>query len=182
MRFFNIKESSPLTFQGSITPDLLISKLWLAQILKRLGYKQFSRVYVLGSWYGNMGYVLIKKSIKFDQIINVEKNLDWLEFSEQLLSSLGAEVESIHGDANYVKYRDLTASGLVINTSVQEISGFNWFDNIPTGVLVALEYRSDGGNIDLIEKLPFSKTLYQGQRDLKDPETDYTRYLKIGIK
>lgn len=182
MRLRNIKESSPLTFQGSITQDLLISKTWLARTLKKLGYSKFSRVYVLGSWYGNMGYILNREGISIDTIINVEKNLDWLEFSKKLLNSLGVEVESINGDANYVKYRDLTASGLVVNTSVQEISGFNWFDTIPNGVLVALQYRSDGGNIDLIEKLPFTKVLYKGKKELTDPETDYVRYLKIGIK
>ena len=157
MRFKDISESSPLTFQGSITPDLLISKIWLADTLKSLGYEKFSTIYILGSWYGNMAYVLNKQNIEFDKIINVESKKKWLTFSHQHLDQ----------------------HSLIINTSVQEINGVDWFKKIPLGTIVAIEYRSDGPEI---KDLNFSETLYVGEKHLNDPETSYTRYLKIGLK
>jgi hypothetical protein len=179
MRFKDISESSPLTFQGSITPDLLISKIWLADTLKSLGYEKFSTIYILGSWYGNMAYVLNKQNIKFDKIINVDSNKKWLKFSHQLLTKLGINVKSILTDANNISYQDLDRNSLIINASVQEIKRIDWFKKIPSGTIVAIEYRSDGPEI---KDLNFSETLYVGEKHLTDPETSYTRYLKIGLK
>ena len=57
MRLKQITEASPLTVEGSFTPDLLISKLWLweelSRVLDRLDIQQVNAVYVLGSWTGS---------------------------------------------------------------------------------------------------------------------------------
>jgi hypothetical protein len=35
---------------------------------------------------------------------------------------------------------------------------------------------------DVIERFPLSQIMYQGSLGLTDPETDYTRYMVIGVK
>jgi hypothetical protein len=35
---------------------------------------------------------------------------------------------------------------------------------------------------DITERFPMSQVLYQGTLKLEDPETDYQRYMVIGIK
>ena len=52
-----------------------------------------------------------------------------------------------------------------------------WFDNIPKGTLVALQTRDED-----LDQFKFTKLLYSGKKDLRDPETAYTRYMTIGIK
>lgn len=188
MKFIDLKEASPLTFSGSITPDLLKSKLWICKSLDLLNKTEFSTVYILGSWYGNMGFVLSKCNIKFKKIINVDLNKKWLMFSHKLLNTLGINVQSMNKDANRLSYKQADKNSLIINTSINEIKGKEWFDHIPKGTLVILQSRNNADNIkyetlqDFDRDFFLSETLILDQLTLKDPETQYQRFMKIGIK
>ena len=61
--------------------------------------------------------------------------------------------------------------------------------NIPAGTLVVMQGRvhHDPGQQynstqDIIDRFPLSKVLYHGRMQLRDPETEYTRYMVIGTK
>lgn len=182
-----VDESSGYSFRGSITPDLMISKIWLALQLKKLAVN-FSTIYILGSWYGNMAYVLIKLNVPSDKIINVDINRSWLNFSSKLLKPFNQNIQSMDKDANKITYQQLGKNGLVINTSETDIPGTDWYENIPQGTLVAIQSRDNADNqrystIDEFDlAYPMSETLYIDKLDLTDPETDYQRFMKIGIK
>ena len=190
MRVYDLYESSPGTFQGSNTPDLIKSKEWLCEILAGLDLdiSEFSTIYILGSWYGNIALVLKEMEIPFKKIINVDLDKDVLAKSEQLLKGAGINnIESMNKDANTLDYRQVTADSLVINTSTQDIEGDDWFTRIPQGVLVALQGRDavkdpfkDLNEFD--KTFPMSTTLFLGKKKLEDPDTDYLRFMKIGIK
>ena len=61
-------EASPDTLSGSFTPDLVTSKTWLCrQLKKQLGEGSAGDIYILGSWYGNMGIFLQQATIDFDR-------------------------------------------------------------------------------------------------------------------
>jgi hypothetical protein len=190
MRVYDLYEKSDLTFQGSNTPDLIKSKEWLCEILAGLDLdiSEFSTIYILGSWYGNMATVLKKMDIPFKKIINVDLDKDVLEKSEQLLKDAGIEnIESMNKDVNMLDYRQVTADSLIINTSTQDINGNTWFNRIPKGVLVALQGRDSVKKPfkdlkDFDDSFPISKTLFLGKKKLEDPDTDYLRFMKIGIK
>jgi hypothetical protein len=68
------------------------------------------------------------------------------------------------------------------------MQGTDWFDNIPEGTLVVLQARdNDPGEQfyspkDIQQKFPLSQVLYSGSLDLEDPETQYTRFMTIGVK
>jgi hypothetical protein len=189
MKLRDLQESSPLTFGGSNTPDLLRSKKWLCYELKKLNQK-FSTIYILGSWYGNMAAMLIEEDITFKKIINVDTNKEYLEFSEKLLDKmhLGNKIESMLTDANQLNYRQLDADSLIINTSIQDIDGNQWWKNIPKGILVALQDRNNSDKTkhnnleEFVKEYPMDKTMFEGEVRLEDPETDYRRWMKIGIK
>lgn len=183
-----VQESSGYTFAGSITPDLMISKIWLASELQKLN-KEFSTVYILGSWYGNMAYILNKMNVPIQKIINVDVNKNWLEFGQNLLNHAGyTNVEGMHKDANTLDYRQLDKNSVIINTSETDIPGKDWYGNIPKGTLVAIQSRdmADNQRYNNIEQFnnaySMSKTLYLDVINLTDPETDYQRFMKIGIK
>jgi hypothetical protein len=185
----NLDESSGYTLAGSFTHDLIKSKVWLLTELARIA-PQVGTVYVLGSWYGNLGVLLaLDPVIRYKRLINVETDQKFLQASERIQDHLGmGNTEYMLADANDLDYRQLGSDGVVINTSLTDMQGQSWFDNIPAGTLVAMQSRDhDPGNEahstqDIIDRFPLSEIIYDGELKLEDPETEYTRYMVIGIK
>jgi hypothetical protein len=184
-----VNESSGSSLQGSFTPDLITSKVWLLSELARIA-PNVGAIYVLGSWYGNLGVLLaLDPVIQYKQLINVEKNKKFLQVSERIQDHLGmGNTEYMLKDANDLDYRQLGDNGVVINTSLTGMQGQAWFDNIPAGTLVVLQSRdNDPGDAvhstqDIMDRFPLSEIIYEGKLDLEDPETKYTRFMVIGIK
>lgn len=188
-----ISESSGYSLEGSWTNDLVLSKLWLARELKKiLGDQSIPVAYILGSWYGNLAIILRRAHVPIDQIINVEKNPQWLSTGQKISRAMGLDhITIMAADANDIDYRRLEDPGLVINTSTNDIADKGWFDAIPDGTLVAIQGRNQvlpGAEHtyetadDLLELYPLEKVLYKGTFVLEDPETRYKRHMIIGIK
>ena len=185
----NLDESSGYSLAGSFTRDLTASKVWLLSELERI-QSNCSTIYMLGSWYGNLAlYMKLQPRITADQIILVEKNKEFLTTSRRLLDLAGADnVKYMLADANRLDYRQLGKAGVVINTSLTNMPGRAWFLNIPDGTLVVLQARDHDPNRnfsstqDIIDRFPLSEVLYHGSMQLRDPETEYTRYMVIGRK
>ena len=184
-----VNESSGYSLEGSFTHDLIKSKVWLLSELAQIA-PAVGTIYVLGSWYGNLGVLLaLDPVIEYKQLINVETNSKFLQASERIHDRLGmGNTEYMLKDANDLDYRQLGNDGVVINTSLTDMQGQSWFDNIPEGTLVAMQSRdNDPGNAahstqDIIDRFPLSEIIYDGELKLQDPETAYTRYMVIGIK
>ena len=172
-----------------MTRDLTASKVWLLSKLERI-QQDFSTVYILGSWYGNLAvYMKLQPGITADKIILVEKNKEFLTTSQKLLDLAGADnVEYMLADANQLDYRQLGDAGIVVNTSLTDMPGRSWFLNIPDGTLVVLQARDHDPNRsfsstqDIVDRFPLSQVLYHGRMQLRDPETEYNRYMVIGTK
>jgi hypothetical protein len=185
----NLDESSGYSLAGSFTRDLTASKVWLLSELEKL-QRDFSAVYMLGSWYGNLAlYMTLEQRISSDKIILVEKNKNFLTTSKKILDQVGANnVEYMLADSNKLDYRQLGDSGCVINTSLTDMPGRSWFLNIPDGTLVVMQGRDHDPNRsfsstqDIVDRFPLSQVLYHGRMKLRDPETEYTRYMVIGRK
>lgn len=185
----NLDESSGYSLAGSFTRDLTASKVWLLSELEQI-QRDFSTMYVLGSWYGNLAlYMTLQPRISVDKIILVEKNQEFLSGSKQILDRVGTDnVEYMLADANKLDYRQLGDAGVVINTSLTDMPGRSWFLNIPTGTLVVLQGRDqDPGQEyhstqEIVDRFPLSEVLYHGRMQLRDPETEYKRYMVIGRK
>lgn len=184
-----VNESSGYSLKGSFTPDLIKSKVWLLSELARIT-PRVGTIYVLGSWYGNLGVLLaLDPVIKYKKLINVETDKKFLQASKRIQDHLGiGNTEYMLKDANDLDYRQLGPNGVVVNTSLTDMQGQSWFDRIPKGTLVAMQSRDhDPGNEahstqDIIDRFPLSEIIYDGELQLKDPETEYTRYMVIGIK
>lgn len=183
-----LDESSGYSLQGSFTHDLTKSKVWLMQELARIA-PEVGTVYILGSWFGNLSlYMNLLPMIQHGQIINVETDQNMLDQSARMLELIGAtDVEHMQADANRIDYRNLGDDGVVINCSLTDMPGTDWYRNIPPGTLVVLQARDhDPGNQfhstnDILKKFPLD-VLYQGSLKLQDPETGYTRFMVIGTK
>ena len=182
-----LEEASPNTLEGSFTPDLVESKTWLAEMLaKGLKGKNAGTIYVLGSWYGNMGIFLQQAGVKFNKLVLIEPNEKWLMHSKELLDTLNDEGKLIliHQKAEDAVYEK---PGVVINTSCNE-TGPVFLTKLPDNMLCLLQARD---NVDTViietnslaefkELFPLSKTYYSGEKQLTDPTTEYDRYMIIG--
>jgi hypothetical protein len=188
MRINDLTESSGYSLRGSFTSDLVTSKVWLLDELSKIS-DTFSTIYVLGSWYGNTAILIeLLNNIKYDTLVNVEADKKFLSGSKKMLDMLGADnIQYMLADANTLDYRQLGDNGVVINTSLTDMKGTDWFENIPDGTLVAMQARdNDPGEKftspkDIVKKFPV-RVLYQGSKHLQDPETEYNRFMVIGIK
>jgi hypothetical protein len=185
----NLDESSGYSLAGSFTRDLIASKVWLLTKLARIA-PQVGTVYVLGSWYGNLGVLLaLDPVIKYKKLINVEADKKFLQTSKRIHNYLGiGNTKYMLADANTLDYRQLGSDGVVVNTSLTDMEGQAWFDRIPRGTLIVMQSRDhDPGNEahstqDIVDRYPLSEIIYDGKLELEDPETEYTRYMVIGIK
>ena len=189
MKVQDLTESSGYSLQGSFTHDLTTSKVWLLQELARI-QPEVGTVYILGSWFGNISlYMHLMPLLIHGKIINVERDRSMLAQSRRMLDHIGAsDVEHMLADANDLDYRQLGSDGVVINTSLTDMPGRAWFLNIPSGTLVAMQARDqDTGQEyhstqEIVDRFPLTQVLYHGRMQLRDPETEYTRYMVIGRK
>ena len=185
----NLDESSGYSLAGSFTRDLTASKVWLLSQLEKI-QQDFSAVYILGSWYGNLAlYMTLEGRIQADKIVLVEKDKKFLSTSKKLLDLASVDnVEYMLADSNKLDYRQLGDSGVVINTSLTDMPGRAWFLNIPADTLVVMQGRDHDPNRsfsstqDIVDRFPLSQVMYHGRMQLRDPETEYTRYMVIGRK
>jgi len=175
-------EASPNNFAGSITDDLLKSKLLLARELKNIRLT-FPVIYVLGSWYGNMAPILDRAGIQFKRLYNVDIDPQVKDKSQQVAHQFGIDdrVHHLVGDVNKLKYKH---PSLVINTSCNDIRGDDWYDHIPSNSMIALQGRTNDYRtlVDFDSAFPMRKVFYLDEIELEDPETKYKRFTKIGAK
>ena len=185
----SLEESSGASLEGSFTRDLVFSKFWLICELAQI-QPHVSTMYVLGSWYGNLALYLRRyPQVQVDHIVNVETDQERLHTGARILDQAGADnVEHMLKDANQLDYRQLGSAGAVVNTSLTEMPDTAWFEHIPTGTLVVLQARDHNpgeqfhNTQDIEQKFPLSQVLYSGSLHLQDPETEYQRFMVIGIK
>lgn len=186
---YAIAESSGYSLQGSFTHDLTKSKVWLMQELAKV-QPEISTIYILGSWYGNLALCMTLDPVsKVNKFINVETNKSMLDQSRRMMDHIGARnVEYMNQDANKLDYRQVDNNSVVINASLTDMDGTKWFDNIPDDTLVVMQARDNVDSKpfystqDILKKFPLNDVLYQGELELQDPETKYTRYMVIGRK
>jgi hypothetical protein len=183
-------EESPNTLGGSFTPDLVSSKTWLARRLSaELGTDSAGDIYILGAWYGNMGIFLQEAGVNFDHLVMVETQPQLLNTARQLLEPLYQQgrLKLILGRAEQIDYPNKPIT--VINTSANDMSRA-WLQLVPQGTLTVIQSRDAVKDVKVVTdtaaqfyaKFPLENTVYWGQRRLRDPETRYTRYMKIGYK
>ena len=176
-----LREFTPDTLAGSFDRGLIFNKLWLIHELATIK-DTFSTIYILGSWYGNLSILLARSDIDYKHIVNVDTDAKRVRQGQAIAKQMHVadRIEPMVADANELDYRQLDSNGLVVNCSIHDMPNSGWFDHIPRGVMVALQSRTD---IDHnINSYALKTILYDGTKQLADPETEYTSLLRIGIR
>jgi len=182
-----IFEVSKQQVDDSFAPDLVKSKTWLADQLAQIK-QDFGTVYVLGSWYSNLGLILFQeRDIKFERMYNVDVNRASLQAGQELVKDLGVDIQAIQANANYLTYNK---PSLIINTSVNNIENAGWFENIPLGTMVVLQSRNRdpqavndcNSAAELSAQYPLTTVLYMDKLRLQNKQGSYARFMVIGVK
>lgn len=185
-----VREINADTVPDSFDANLIRGKLWLALNLAKIS-NQFDTIYVLGSWYGNMALIISRVPIEYQHIVNVEIDRQALGKSAKLAKKFGVpRMTPMLANANDLDYRRIGPQGLVINTSVTNMSGAGWFDNIPPNTRVAMLARNQDPKArnqfasvdDLAIKFPLDQIEYTGTLSDQDPQTKFVHFLVIGLK
>jgi protein-L-isoaspartate O-methyltransferase len=131
----------------------------------------------------------VAPEVDVDKIINVETHKEFLQVGKKMLDQRGVDnIEFMLKDANDLNYQQLTDSSAVVNTSLIDIPGTDWFTNIPAGTMVVMQARDHVEDNqfrnpeDIQQTFPLDQVLYSGSLELEDPETEYSRFMVIGIK
>jgi len=181
--------SNDLSFSGSCEHSLIASKVWLFKHLPNITYK---KVYVLGSWYGNMGLILGLLGLDFKSIVNVETNEKYCKDNKKIYQLAGFDIpyRILHADCNKINYDD---ADLVINTSTNDIKTHEWLRNVPKGCTVAIQCRNEQPYAksmdrpndfeDFLKLYDLGKVIYKGKMNMRDADNPpYSRYMLIGTK
>lgn len=175
-----------LSFGESCERTLIASKVWLVNHLPR---RRYGKVYVLGSWYGNMGLVMQWMGVRMGEIINVDTNPRYCRDNGTIyqLAGFGTPFRILNSDGNTL---DMGDADLVINTSTNDIETHGWFSRIPSGCTVAIQCRNHQGGAprkdrpdsygEFEELYKLSETLYRGRLPLNEDGELYSRYMIIG--
>ena len=176
-----LREFTPDTLAGSFDRGLIFNKLWLIHELAKIKHT-FSTIYILGSWYGNLSILLARSDIDYKHIVNVDTDAKRVRQGQAIAKQMHVadRIEPMVADANELDYRQLDSNGLVVNCSIHDMPNLGWFDHIPRGVMVALQSRTDVDHD--IDSYALKPILYDGTKQLADPETEYTSLLRIGIR
>lgn len=183
-----IPEASPDTPGGSVSTDLMQSKLWLCRSLLDLNLAQFDRIYILGSWYGALALIMRRLPFDYSRIICVDQDHEKSRYLRDLVRR--HEFTDIYSRCLPVENLIYRGSQiLVINTSTNDMTGNDWMQPIPSGAVVAAQGRSNQARSNGVETLEHFDQAYPMQHTLKLAEItvtgvdgqDYQRFMKIGI-
>lgn len=175
-----LNEESPESFKGSISDDQILSRLWMSKKLNDTNIP-IKNAAVLGSWYGVLPYIL-----KRNNNINTMTAIDVLDDALRVSKRLNPNIHHINKDVNKCKYDNFDC---IINPSINNIRGKDWYNNIPKNKLcllqtenVAVEKGCPSDIKGLQSAYPLSHYLYKGILNSSDKDGKVKRSMVIGYK
>lgn len=180
------------------------SKLWLCEELEKiLAEPEIPiplRVAIIGSWYNILGFLLLVRSKEvYTQIVGIEIDQNFIDIANKIGDAFYlnyGQLENWNMSAHDVPYDDFD---LIINTSIENIRGNDWYNKIPKGKLVCFQTCDISPDIakdfqnwvienpinsmeDFKTKFPLSIIYYQGDKFFNYGSLKYNRYMIIGKK
>jgi len=169
------------------------SKLWLCQELENL-FDKIDNIWIYGGWYATTAFLLrsrnnikIKKIYSYDIDPECEKvadmiNENWVS-KEWQFKSFTKDCNELTPNKNEVD--------LIINTSTEHFEQLDWWNNIPKGMMVAIQgnnmphddHHIHTNNIsEFLKTYPLSKVYFKGELNFQYPTWGFTRFMIIGVK
>lgn len=174
------------------------SKLWLCEHLEPV-IPHYAHVAIIGSWYNILGNMLLTRNPKkYNSIIGIDADPSAIAIANKLSEAWrihpDCKIENRLANANTFDYH---GRNVVINCSIENIQGTNWFGNIKANALVCLQtaivkdeqVKKDWNVVtecdsmdNFISTFPMHQILYTGEKDFEYGNLVYKRLMLIGIK
>ena len=174
------------------------SKIWLCDELEKISLPSKLNIYIYGGWYGILSLLLLSRntlSINSVRSFDIDPscqpvadliNENWV-WREWQFKAFTDDCNLL--DINTDKYGE--KPNLIINTSAEHMGSLQWFQNLPSGMTVAIQSNDmhhdnhPAGNSDLSDfnsTYPMQQTLFLDQLEFDYTTWKFSRFMKIGIK
>lgn len=159
------------------------------------------RAAILGSWYNILGFMLVSRNPDyFEHIHGYDLDEKAIDIANKICNGwMINQDKKIVNTCLDIDEADLTNYELIICTSTEDIESTEWFNNIPTGCLVALQTNNltqehvknyndwyiKNPNSDMEtfkKKYQLSNILFEGELEFDYGDLHYSRYMLIGKK
>lgn len=191
--------SAPVVNLDAFSSSQVGSKIWLSDRLEEAlshitppvgGYK----IWVFGGWYGIVNMIIrVRDRLPVEFVRSIDKDPDCELIADKINKFWewqGWQFKAQTGDANGVQYiRD--NPHIVINTSIEHMTGVQWFNNIPENTICALQVCDlpHDDHVAVIKtldefktKFPLKEVFYEGKMTFNYPTGDMSRLMIIGLK
>jgi hypothetical protein len=162
-------------------------KLWARDTLLSAAGPAYSRIAILGGWYGILGAMLLEDSrFKIAAVDSFDIDPDVEAVACTLNAAFADRFRAVTADMYAIDYAALQAD-LLVNTSCEHIADLrSWLDLVPTGTRVLLQsndYFSEPTHIncvasveDFVNQAALTTLDFAGSL----PTKKYTRFMLIG--
>lgn len=182
------------------------SKLWLCEKLERImssiavgnggkpdRYKEY-KIWIYGGWYGMTAFLLFSRGkMRIDSISSYDIEPQCEKIADIINNNW--EIDEWRFKAFTQDVNDIVFSSppdIIINTSCEHMIENKWFDQIPAGMIVALQstdqkHDDEEHNLtyslkEMIDKYPLSDMWFNGEKEFVYPDKKFKRYMIIGVK
>ena len=174
------------------------SKLWLCNEIEKIPLPTPVNIWIYGGWYGVTALLMLsreKLSIKSIRSFDIDADCEhvadailenWV-WKEWKFKSFTADCNTLNP---YIGHNGHVPD-LIINTSTEHFQELTWWNNIPNGMMVALQgnnmphadhYVAHTDVESFAITYPMKETYFKGQLDFKYPTWKFSRFMTIGLK
>lgn len=169
------------------------SKLWLCEQLES-HFPSLSTVYVYGSWYGTLPFLLLSRDrIRIQRFVLFDIDEEALNVSRHLLNNWKDSKNILFLNRTCEeRYEDLPEPELVINTSCEHFADLKWWSTLPLHTHFAIQstdmfHQEHLARVNSVEELKKSlgegqKILYSGTKRFQFGDFSFQRFMLIGTK
>lgn len=174
------------------------SKLWLLEELEKISTQSHPVVWILGGWYGLLNFLMGARDRLRPHLV---RSFDIDPEVAPLAETINKHWEIQEGrfraitfNANELKFSTGEfgpSPHIVVNTSCEHFESLQWFENIPSGTLVALQStdmpheQHTSGVLSLEEmriKYAALNLLFSDEKEFRFPSWSFRRFMLIGVK
>jgi hypothetical protein len=169
------------------------SKLWLCEEIEKL-FSSMDCVWIYGGWYGLSAFLLrSRNNLEIGRIASYDIDPSCKPIADMINENWvynDWQFKAFTEDCNTLEPTRGNPD-LIINTSTEHFETLDWWNNIPEGIVVALQ----GNNMphddhvvhtetltQFLEQYKFKEILFSGEKTFKYPDWEFTRFMTIGIK
>ena len=167
------------------------SKIWLCEEIENL-FENIDTVWIYGGWYGLTAFLLQSRgNIEIDKIRSYDIDPLCESVADMINENWVIDNWKFKAHTEDCNSLDIVDVDLIINTSTEHFDSMDWFNNIPSGTVVALQGNNmlhDDHHVyslsinEFSNRYPLSEYLYQGEKEFVYPNWKFTRFMVIGVK